>query len=611
MMVLLDGLGAFARSRPPTSAHPDGSLTVDTDSEAALAGPLAGTPVGVVGDGRMGRDGLAALADLVTARFGAPRLVVTEGNGEARFALLLSPPWAGPDGAPVFVSNDGLARGEALAAGCRVAPHAALAPDVLRGAPLVYVLVETPHDVSIRLALSSAAVPVYAGPDHAVVIVAADRLATLHPASIMSVAPLGGGINAATTDAYLIPFPAHPKARRRLASRAITVLHAFGAGVLVAVPAGTALDDLLGTRAHARFLEPRSRRLDACSGDDPIWTEQFAANVVIAAHSPPTALTDDWSTLRTRIQRDEISTLVRQLSGAEPLGTGPQVSSRRCARATENAAVVTDLLAQFRALGGDVAAGVAHLTCGGPRHNVWAQLTTAPDQPVVIVSAHLDSIAEVGSASAPGADDDASGVAGVVAAARAVFECLRRHASACTVRFVLFNAEEDGLRGSSAYAEDLVQACAQVVGVYQMDMIGFRGKASPPWHLEVHAGKNMPERSKRGALALAAVFRELAPQVSQEFRAQGDLKTPQLYSSKAGDAADQHSDHSTLQSHCFAACLVCEDTFPDADDFGVMRAASNPAYHTSRDKDVHDDYAAAITRGVAASALLVARLFGT
>ena len=68
-----------------------------------------------------------------------------------------------------------------------------------------------------------------------------------------------------------------------------------------------------------------------------------------------------------------------------------------------------------------------------------------PEQ-VVLVGAHLDSWDL-----SPGATDDGTGVAAVIAAARAI------HASGVlpdrTIRFVLFTGEEQGLLGSQAYVE--------------------------------------------------------------------------------------------------------------------------------------------------------------
>ncbi|MCB1056333.1 MAG: M20/M25/M40 family metallo-hydrolase [Acidobacteria bacterium] len=101
--------------------------------------------------------------------------------------------------------------------------------------------------------------------------------------------------------------------------------------------------------------------------------------------------------------------------------------------------------------------------------------TTLPDQ-VVILGGHLDSIASGSSNpdfSAPGADDNASGIATVTEVARAMLALGLEPQR--TVKFMGYAAEEVGLRGSqeiaSAYATDGVD----VFSVLQLDMTAFQG----------------------------------------------------------------------------------------------------------------------------------------
>lgn len=86
---------------------------------------------------------------------------------------------------------------------------------------------------------------------------------------------------------------------------------------------------------------------------------------------------------------------------------------------------------------------------------------------LVLITAHLDNMPE--EEIAPGADDNASGCAAVLLAAKwlADFRFER------TVRFVLFTGEEQGLLGSEAYAADLLKESRPVVAVINLDMIGY------------------------------------------------------------------------------------------------------------------------------------------
>lgn len=90
---------------------------------------------------------------------------------------------------------------------------------------------------------------------------------------------------------------------------------------------------------------------------------------------------------------------------------------------------------------------------GNARENIYATKVgqDRPDQ-MYIVSAHMDSFSldSLDGTFAPGADDDASGVSLVLEAARVFARA--GVSTAVSVRFILWNNEETGLDGSTAYA---------------------------------------------------------------------------------------------------------------------------------------------------------------
>lgn len=92
----------------------------------------------------------------------------------------------------------------------------------------------------------------------------------------------------------------------------------------------------------------------------------------------------------------------------------------------------------------------------------------------ILVGAHFDHLGLVGNQTYLGADDNASGTAGLLAIARAMVENedLRPRRS---VLFVAFDAEEQGLRGAEHYARHPARPLAQLVAMINLDMIG-RGK---------------------------------------------------------------------------------------------------------------------------------------
>ncbi len=96
--------------------------------------------------------------------------------------------------------------------------------------------------------------------------------------------------------------------------------------------------------------------------------------------------------------------------------------------------------------------------------NIEATLPGSNSTNILVICAHYDSVA-----SSPGADDDGSGVAAVLAAAN----IMRNYEFYHTVRFVCFSGEEQGLIGSHHYAEDAYNNNDAIIAVLNADMIGF------------------------------------------------------------------------------------------------------------------------------------------
>jgi len=84
----------------------------------------------------------------------------------------------------------------------------------------------------------------------------------------------------------------------------------------------------------------------------------------------------------------------------------------------------------------------------------------------VLMGAHLDDVPSFGYA--PGADDNASGVAAVLEAARV----MRNYNFAHTIRFAAFNAEEQGLIGSDSLAAFASSQTDTIIAALCYDMIG-------------------------------------------------------------------------------------------------------------------------------------------
>lgn len=127
--------------------------------------------------------------------------------------------------------------------------------------------------------------------------------------------------------------------------------------------------------------------------------------------------------------------------------------------------------------GMNYAASLQEITVGAkPSHNVVADKAGSGaegQRQLVLLTAHLDSINwdEQGApnAFAPGADDNGTGSAGLLEAARVLQEDVFTH----DLRFVLFGGEEQGLHGSLDYVGSLTNAeRGRIRAVVNMDMIG-------------------------------------------------------------------------------------------------------------------------------------------
>lgn len=105
--------------------------------------------------------------------------------------------------------------------------------------------------------------------------------------------------------------------------------------------------------------------------------------------------------------------------------------------------------------------------------------TTRADE-VIVIGGHLDSIV-LGSTggAAPGADDDASGIATLTEVARVLLAGDYRPAR--TIQFIAYAAEEVGLRGSLQITADYRRRGVHVVGALQLDMTNYRGSDRDIW----------------------------------------------------------------------------------------------------------------------------------
>jgi len=194
---------------------------------------------------------------------------------------------------------------------------------------------------------------------------------------------------------------------------------------------------------------------------------------------------------------------------------------------------------------------------GGTYYNVVAEKlgTTYPDQ-IYVVGAHFDSVNN------PGADDDASGVALLLEAAR----ILGSYDSDYTIRFIAFDREEQGLIGSTAYVNN--HDDEDIRGMVQADMVAYDPGTN---HARIY-GRTTSNPIKT---ALGTAITSYSGGLSW-----GDYGWISA------------SDHAPFDAAGFQACLLIEG-----------EVWNNPYYHTQQDNvdnpaNINYGYAVKMTRSV-------------
>ncbi|MBD0322658.1 MAG: Zn-dependent exopeptidase M28, partial [Aldersonia sp.] len=204
---------------------------------------------------------------------------------------------------------------------------------------------------------------------------------------------------------------------------------------------------------------------------------------------------------------------------------------------------------QLRAMGYSVRQPAITMP-GGSSENVVAEQvgTGVGPRGLVIVTAHLDSVNQAGrELPAPGADDNASGAAGLLELAHVV----STEPWPNDVRFILFGGEEQGLLGSKSYVDALEGIERhRLRAVINMDMIARRNGPTPGVLIEgASVSRDLIDR----LVTSAATWTRLEVSTSLQPYASDhvpfiDAGLPAVLTIEANDTAntDVHSDRDVL-----------------------------------------------------------------
>jgi hypothetical protein len=182
---------------------------------------------------------------------------------------------------------------------------------------------------------------------------------------------------------------------------------------------------------------------------------------------------------------------------------------------------------------------------------------------IYIICAHYDSIGANSpgwarsrdswkTMPAPGADDNASGTAAVIEAARV----LSQTDFGCTLKFIAFSGEELGMHGSRHYADAAFTSNEEIIGVINLDMIGH----------------------EYGALDAAVMTNQSSAWLANAAMAASEDHNIDLELSSFIDPSITNSDHGPFWNKRYSAVVFAETYYGNAGT-----AEFSPVYHTTED----------------------------
>jgi leucyl aminopeptidase len=274
-------------------------------------------------------------------------------------------------------------------------------------------------------------------------------------------------------------------------ARAVVQEAAVRRGVGAAAASGERLE-VLGVRGGAAVLEIDDADLEALSErmheqHDRCGGFMVHESLEDAKEALPTTTTTDKGPIEyTLDQAALVREVLPKLDERRILATIEELSAmqNRYYQSDSGAAASTWLRDRWRGFSARQDVTVELFDHGYAQKSVILTIpgTTRPSE-VVVIGGHLDSISFVGrdrkESRAPGADDDASGIATLTEVARVLLAGEYRPAR--TVQMIAYAAEEVGLRGSLSIVREYKKRGVNVVGALQLDMTNYQGSDRDIW----------------------------------------------------------------------------------------------------------------------------------
>jgi hypothetical protein len=231
---------------------------------------------------------------------------------------------------------------------------------------------------------------------------------------------------------------------------------------------------------------------------------------------------------------------------------------------------------QFQSWGLEVELMDFSMPGGSASDNVIARMTGTkyPDE-YIVLGGHYDSVSWSGPA--PGADDNASGTSGVMEAAR----ILSQYEFDRSIVFIAFSGEEQGLYGSAAYASEKAQEGKNILGYFNMDMIGYL----EPGHTTIMS---------------SLIYPQSAAPLANFYTAVSNLYLPDFVI-EPGFLSGGSSDHASFNNNGFMGIFP----FEDVDNYSPYIHSSDDLVGLSYN---NEDQAVVFTQAIIASVVTMANM---
>ncbi|KXJ98428.1 MAG: IPT/TIG domain, FG-GAP repeat-containing protein [Acidobacteria bacterium OLB17] len=308
--------------------------------------------------------------------------------------------------------------------------------------------------------------------------------------------------------------------------------------------------------------EHAHKALHKCAGFMGHTDEQDALDTIDRVTSPRTPAVTGQYTIDNAAT---VQPLISSLTASNIVSTITSLSSfttryYNSPTGVDSAFWIKDTWTALAAGRSDVTVEYFNHTWAQPSIIMTIQGTTSPLE-VVILGAHQDSTRLGCSPSttcqtlvAPGADDDASGIASLTEVIRSAMA--NNYHPAKTVKFMAYAAEEGGLLGSKAIATSYQNTGVNVVGVLQLDMTNYKAPSTDIAMITDHTNADQNQFVRN----LAATYQ------------------PSLVVSDT-QCGYSCSDHASWDSRGYAA------SFP----FEAPMGSDNPFIHTANDTLANSD----------------------